>query len=197
VNLDEINALIEEAKCYGCIGASQSDLITMALLSRIANSMPAIGQRIPYALLSNSTSINTPVAGVNDEIPWTDIEDVYRLGITVNDTKINIVDAGTYLFAISAVVDSQVPQGVSFNLWLAVDGNDVERSNTIVRFQSISTESTLAVTFLYTFIAGQYMELRYQITNPQGRFVATAAQAGPPPIPACPSIIMTVNKISG
>ena len=84
----------------------------------------------------------------------------------------------------------------TLDIWLAVNGVNVPRSNTISKFVGLANERIITVTYIYTFTAGQYFELYMRSDDTNTVIIATAAAAGPPSRPACPSIIVTVNKIS-
>ena len=111
-----------------------------------------------------------------------------------NSGNIFFTSSGEYLVAVSAIVDTDTINK-KMNLWLYVDGSDVTRSNTIVNCPNSSSEMVLAVTFIVTATASSYMQLR-TTANDDGVRMLTTLAGSDPTRPACPSIIVTINKIS-
>jgi hypothetical protein len=152
---------------------------------------------MPYGMFSHSSSLTVASATTAYKVAFN--TDVYKHHIThstsVNNSQITIDEAGAYLITVSAITDDTAADGSHLELWLAVNNTNVANSNTIVQLPTKTNEAILAVSFIYTFTAGQYFELVYRGDVTTVRFVATAA-ASSPTRPACPSIICTVNKIS-
>lgn len=151
----------------------------------------------PYGCFSHSASLAT--TSTTAAYPVYFDTDESKSGIThgtsgTASSKVQIDTAGTYLIIVSAIADSTVVNK-HIELWLAVDGTNVPRTNTIVQIPTANTEMTLAVSFIYTFTAGQYFELKYRGDDTGVRFLATAA-ATVPTRPACPSILCTVNRVA-
>lgn len=108
--------------------------------------------------------------------------------------RIQIDTAGTYLITWSAIAKSSNP-GETLEIWFAVNGVNVSKSNTKNTFVGNNAERLITVTFLYTFTAGQYFELKYRASATTVSFVATGTAAAPDR-PSSPSIIVTVNRIA-
>jgi hypothetical protein len=123
--------------------------------------------------------------------------DDYHEGITrTSSSRFTISTAGAYLITFSAVVAcADAVAGKILNIWMRVDGVDVANSNTYYTFKGISSNTVLTVTFIYKFTAGQYFELWMWGDDTDVSLNATPA-AGSPTRPACPSIILTCNRIS-
>lgn len=154
---------------------------------------------VPYAMFSDSTT--QAIANPANAQVITFNTDEVKNGIThstvTNPGRVTIPTAGAYLITVSAIVDvvsGAVPQHI--NVWMRVGGSDVARSNTIIELNSAAVEFTLAVSFIYVFTANQYFELWMYGSATTVQLLATAAGTNPTR-PACPSIIMTVNKVSG
>jgi len=154
------------------------------------------GIDLPYGSFSDSTTQS--VATTTVAYPVTFNTDEAKHGVThstaTNTSRIQIDIAGTYLIAFSAIGKSAAVNE-SLDIWLAVNGTPVPRSNTISRFVGTANERIITVTYLYTFTAGQYFQLYWRSSHNGTTLPATAAQANPTR-PACPSIILTVNMIS-
>jgi hypothetical protein len=120
------------------------------------------------------------------------------LGIThaEGDSKIYVPTGGDYMISVSALIDLTQTPAATFDLWMKVNGENLAKSNTQVAIPNASTAQTLAVTFIIDFSANDYFELFYHASSTKARMPAIAEQTGPPVIPACPSIILTVCKVS-
>jgi hypothetical protein len=119
-------------------------------------------------------------------------------GLTKTSTSRFTLDAaGTYLITFSGIADTGAGGGTGkhIEIWLAVGGSYVANSNTRIQIPNEATEMTVAVSFLYTFAATNYFELFCSGDDTNVGWLATAAGTSPTR-PACPSVIMTVNKIS-
>lgn len=152
--------------------------------------------KVPFANLSSSQS--QTIASTTAEYAITfntnDLISGITHSTTVNPSRIQIDQAGSYLITFSAIGKSAVANK-SLDIWLKVDGVNVANSNTVSRFVGSANERIITVTYIYTFTASQYFEL-YMASNDTGtHLLATGTQTNPTR-PACPSIIITVNKVS-
>ena len=191
----DIQELFSESKCIACFGASMPDMLKIALLSRI---LAAEHQRItmPFINLSRTTNATGAATNVAYPITFTNIDDSQGIDYLVGDSNIEPTEAGKYLIVVSAVVDSLNPAPYTIALWPRINGTNVDRSNTIVGTQSTGIETTLAVSFIFDLNAADQLSFWYRVSNTNVYFKATAAAVGPPARPICPSVILTMNKIS-
>jgi hypothetical protein len=102
--------------------------------------------------------------------------------------------AGTYFISFSAIAKSSAVNE-TLEIWMAVDGVNIGRSNTRSTFVGNNNERLITVTYIYTFTANQYFELLYRVSNVAVAFVATGT-AATPDRPASPSIITTISRIA-
>lgn len=147
---------------------------------------------VPHAMLSSTSDLTCPVPATFYPVTYTNIEEITEIGYTVGDSKIYVQRSGSYLMAVSAITDTQGPAVATIDFWASVNGVAVPRSDTRVSLQGNTIETTLAVTFLYNFAAGDYLEFFYKGSTVNVRLHATAAGGG---IPASPSIIVTINRL--
>lgn len=148
---------------------------------------------LPYGSFSSNVNQTIASATTAYAITYTDRELTNQITLTSN-SHINILVAGTYLITFSAVGKSGVANKY-LDIWLAVDGTNVPRSNTHSKFVGSANERIITVTYIYDFTAGQYFELIMHSDDVNTLLAATAAGASPTR-PASPSIIVTINKIS-
>lgn len=150
----------------------------------------------PYGCVSDSTT--QTIANVSIAYPITFNTNEVLSNIThsetVNPSQITVPIAGVYLITFSAIAKSAAPNKY-VDIWLAVQGSPVTRSNTISRFVGTSNERIITVTYVYTFTAGQYFELMWHSDDTGTTLPATGTQSSPTR-PACPSIILTINMVS-
>lgn len=106
-------------------------------------------------------------------------------------SRIYVDTEGVYDFQVSLQLDSTVATDERFNLWLAKNGTDVADSASTVRLKGNNAELILSLNFFLDLKAGDYVELMFSATD-LGVQILYAAAA--PPVPAIPSIILTVNN---
>ena len=165
-------------------------------LARTASGL-AIGH-VPYALISDSTTQLIAVAANAQAITFNTNEELYDIthSTTSGTSRVVVNTAGKYLIFISAITSiasGAVPQNA--RIWFAVNGTYIPRSNTIVTMTSTSQKYTLAVSFIYTFNARDYLEC-YMSGAATTVQIEAQAEGTLPTRPACPSIILTMNFIS-
>ena len=137
-----------------------------------------------------ATTVNTAKAITFNT---TDLSQGVYVGTTTS--RIYVDTEGVYDFQTSLQLDSTVSTDEHFYLWLAVNGADVANSASTVRLKGNNSETILALNFFLDLKAGDYVEFMYSVTNlgVSVQYVAAAA-----PVPAIPSIILTVsNNIQG
>lgn len=138
---------------------------------------------------TSSTSITFPITLNSEPV---------KVGLvhstSVESSKIKMTTAGTYLITYTAVCDSNA-NAKRLSIWIAVDGEDLAESTTIVQMANSSTETINVASFILTVTENQYIELMMYGDDTGNRLLYTAATSGPPPRPACPSMLVTINKI--
>jgi hypothetical protein len=154
---------------------------------------------LPHGAFSSASTQTCVSTSASKAITFSDIEtahDVAMLaGTASGSSRVSITKTGAYLITFSAVGKSTSP-GAVLNIWLKVNGVDIDRSNTLSRFVGSANERIITVTFIYEFYEGDYFELAMHSDTNGTNIVATGSATGPPVIPACPSIILTANKIA-
>jgi hypothetical protein len=107
-------------------------------------------------------------------------------------SRFYVPETGDYLVQISIIIDSTSASG-SMDIWFDINGTNVAKSNTIC-FVDGTVMSTVAVPIILDLNKGDYVRLFYRGSTNNMRLLATAA-AATPTRPACPSVLMTINKI--
>jgi len=111
-----------------------------------------------------------------------------------NNTRIYVDVAGVYSIIFSVIARGGTINKL-FNVWLAVGGANIDRTNTIQNLSTAAVERIITIEFFYQFTANQYFEIMMWGDATNTEIVATAAQSTPTR-PASPSIILTVKKVS-
>ena len=119
----------------------------------------------------------------------TDLSFGVRRGATTS--QIFIDQEGVYDIQFSAQLDNTSGGNHLAFIWLRVNGVNVANSASQVRLKSTDGELVAAWNFFYSFKAGDYFELMWSVSDTAVQFTAQAAVA---PVPAIPSVILTVSN---
>lgn len=131
-----------------------------------------------------AAAINTAYAITFDT---TDISDGVYLG---SPTSRVIVDTeATYNFQFSAQFDNTSGGNHLVYVWYRINGADVANSASQIRLKGTDGELVAAWNFVIKLKAGDYFELVWSVTDIAVQLVAQAAAA---PVPAIPSVILSV-----
>ncbi|MCA3173737.1 MAG: hypothetical protein ING25_11920 [Burkholderiales bacterium] len=129
-----------------------------------------------YAVTFNSTDLS---------------QGVYRGATT---SRIYVDEPGVYDFQFSAQLDNTSGGNHLVFIWCRINGVDVANSASQVRLKGTDGELVAAWNFVLSMKDGDYFELMYSVSDTAAQIVAQAAAA---PVPAIPSVILTVtNNIS-
>lgn len=113
----------------------------------------------------------------------------------INNSTWSVVEGGVYEFCFSGIADiTSLPAG-KISMWGRINGVDVPDSNTIVSVVTAAVEHTLAMCWVGPLNAGDNFAAMTHGTDTDLQWLATPAQINPTR-PACPSLIMSVKKVS-
>lgn len=162
----------------------------------IQNFEGTAGLVIPHLMQSDST--DQAIANVTTDQVITFDTDVHHSGITrTSSSRFTILKAGSYLITFSGVTLGVINEYIS--VWLKINGNNVDNSNTIYQYKSNNATTVVAVSFIEHFALNDYFEFWTWGSNVGNKWDATAAVAANPGVtparPACPSIIITCNYV--
>jgi hypothetical protein len=117
-------------------------------------------------------------------------------GVTVSaDTRFVVASAGTYNLQFSCQIESTGGGSAqTMDIWLAINGNNVANSNTQVVGNSNNGRNVAAWNFVEPLNAGDYMELKYRVSDVRLGFAYDGPQITPTR-PAIPSVIVTVTQV--
>jgi hypothetical protein len=137
-----------------------------------------------------ATTINTAKAITFNS---TDLSNGVFIG---SPTSRIIVDSeGIYNFDTSFQLDKTSGGTAEFYFWFRLNGTDVPDSASQIRIQGNDAEIFSSLNYFFDLKAGDYVELMFSTTSLSVELLAVVAT---PPVPAIPSIILTVsNNIGG
>ena len=105
-------------------------------------------------------------------------------------SRVYVDRAGVYNIQFSAQLDNTSGGDHLVWIWLRVNGTDVANTASEVRLKGNDAELVAAWNFLYNFKADDYFQLMWAVGNTGVQIKAAAAAA---PVPAIPSVILTVT----
>ena len=119
----------------------------------------------------------------------TDLSFGVQRGVTTS--QIFVYQPGVYNIQFSAQLDNTSGGDHQAWIWLRVNGADVANTASEVRLKGNDAELVAAWNFFYDFKAGDYFEVMWAVANTGVQIKAVAASA---PVPAIPSVILTVSN---
>lgn len=105
-------------------------------------------------------------------------------------SRVYVDRPGVYNIQFSTQLDNTSGGSHLVFIWLRVNGTDVPQTASQVRLKGTDGELVAAWNFMYKLNTGDYFELMWSVTDTAVQIVAQAAAA---PVPAIPSIILTVT----
>jgi hypothetical protein len=137
-----------------------------------------------------ATTINTAKAITFNS---TDLSNGVFIG---SPTSRIIVDSeGIYNFDTSFQLDKTTGGTDEFYFWFRLNGTDVPDSASQIRIQGNDAEIFASLNYFFDLKAGDYVEMIFSTTSLSVELLSVVAT---PPVPAIPSIILTVsNNIGG
>jgi hypothetical protein len=148
----------------------------------------------PYASYIDTTDQVTASTTTAYPVKYNINDAQYGFTHTAGTSAITADYTGKYLITFSGVFQSSAPNKI-FNVWLRVNGVDYAMSNTNFQLLGTAQNRIVTVTYIVPLAAGQNIELVMQSNDTGGKLDFTTHQHSPDR-PVCPSIILTVNKIS-
>jgi hypothetical protein len=147
--------------------------------------------------LEQADTTDQAIADITDEQVITfNTDNHHSLWTRTSSSRFTCTKASSYLIEFSACMVGA--SGKQIVIWLKKNGTNVANTSTYYTFKSTGNNAVVTVAFLQHFAANDYFELWMwgdSTTNKLYTIGAVAENAGvTPAIPACPSIILTVNE---
>jgi hypothetical protein len=115
-------------------------------------------------------------------------------GVYLSGTQITVDQNGLYNFQHSIQIDKTTGGKGLFYLWYRKNGTDVAESATRMRLEGNNSEQVAAWNYVFRLKAGDYIEYRWAVDDLGVEIKRFAAAA---PVPAIPSVIVTVTNNIG
>lgn len=136
------------------------------------------------------TTINTAKAITFNTI---DLSNGVYLGAPAS--RVYVDTPGIYNYDMSFQIDKTSGGVGDFYIWFRRNGVDVANSASYIRIQGNNAEIFSSLNYFFDLNAGDYIEIMFSVSDLSVELAAFAAAA---PVPAIPSIILTVaNNIEG
>lgn len=182
--LEALQSQIAEVTA-GDIGVLQSGLQALALVP------PPKEYRTPRYGSFYDTTTQT-AAAINTAYAFTYNSTDLSQGVYIGSptSRVYVDRPNVYNIQFSAQLDKATGGIGLFWVWLRKNGTDVPNSATQIRIQGNNAETVAAWNFLLQMNAGDYFELMWSVDTTDIQIASFAAAA---PVPAVPSIILTVT----
>jgi hypothetical protein len=191
--LAQLAALAQESAINSALAENKANQ-ALALLDKLTKAVeglqmtppPREFKRARYgSFYDTTTQIATTIS--------TDLSNGVFIG---SPTSRIIVDSeGIYNFDTSFQLDKTTGGTDQFYLWFRLNGTDVPDSASQIRIQGNNAEIFSSLNYFFDLKAGDYVEMMFSTTSLDVELLAVVAT---PPVPAIPSIILTVaNNIGG
>lgn len=141
---------------------------------------------------SFSSTITQTAAAINTAYPITLNSTQLSNGVYVGTptSRVYVDRPGVYNFQFSLQLNKTSAVAKNVFLWYRLNGNDAANSATKVTLQGISAAAVAAWNFVLSMAAGDYFELVWS-TDDTGCVIQ--ADVASSPVPAIPSVILTVT----
>lgn len=106
-------------------------------------------------------------------------------------SRIVVDSEGLYNFALSFQIDKTSGGTASFYIWFRLNGTNIANSAGLIQIQGNNAEIFSAYNLFLDLKANDYVEIMFSVTDLDVELLAVPATA---PVPAIPSIILTVNN---
>jgi hypothetical protein len=137
-----------------------------------------------------ATTINTATAITFNT---TDLSNGVYIGTPTS--RIYVDNEGIYNYDMSFQLDKTSGGADDFYIWFRLNGVDVPNSASYIQIQGNNAEIFSSLNYFFDLKSGDYVEIMFSVSDLS---VEVAAFAAAPPVPAIPSIILTVaNNIEG
>jgi hypothetical protein len=138
------------------------------------------------------STVTQTAAAINTAYPMTLNTTTISFGVYTGTptSRVYIDTEGLYNFQFSAQLEKTTGGVGAVYIWCRVNGVDISDSATKIRIQGNNAETVAAWNFVLPINAGDYFELMWSTDDTHCQIFASAASS---PVPAIPSLILTVT----
>lgn len=186
----EILAAAQQAQLLSLTQAQVDELAKQ--VEALALAPPTTPQLARYAYGSFYDTTTQTAAAINTAYAMTFDTTDLSAGVTIGSptSRIYVDRPNVYNIQFSAQLDNTSGSSHLAYIWLRVNGTDVSNSAGQIRLKGTDGELVSAWNFLYSLNAGDYFELMWSVSDTSVQITASGAVA---PVPAIPSVILTVT----
>jgi len=140
-------------------------------------------------------STTQSAAAVNTAYAMTFNNTVTANGVSIGSptSRIIVANTGVYNIQFSAQLDKTAGATGHIYIWLDINGTTVADSAGVIAIQGTSAEAIATWNYVVSLTAGQYFRLMWSTDDTRVALTAIAAAA---PVPAIPSVILTVTQVN-
>ena len=150
---------------------------------------------LPRKAYGTFYDVNTQTAAVINTAYTVSLSNTdLSFGVYLSGTQITVDQNGLYDFQHSIQIDKTTGGKGLFYLWYRKNGTDVAESATRLRLEGNNSENVAAWNYVFKLKAGDYIEYRWAVNDLGVEIKRFAAAA---PVPAIPSVIVTVTNNIG
>ena len=187
-----------ELSSQGAVMALQAQLANLATdVQGLAVSPPVTPQlkRARYGSFYDTTTQTGTTINTAKAITFntTDLSNGVYLGTPTS--RVYVDTPGIYNYDMSFQLDKTSGGTGEFYIWFRLNGTNVANSASYIQIQGNNHEIFSSLNYFFDLNAGDYVEIMFSVSTLSVEIAAFAAAA---PVPAIPSIILTVaNNIEG
>jgi len=148
-------------------------------------------KRSRHGMFLDTTTQTAAVANTAYPITYNTTSLSKGVYIGATTSRIYVDEPGVYDFQFSIQLDKSTGGTANFWIWSAINGTDVANSASQIQVQGNNAEIFSAANFFLDLKAGDYAEFKFAVSDTSVQLAAFAAAA---PVPAIPSIIVTVSN---
>lgn len=193
VNETSVSLAVVEAKTMQAMDLIKQMSSDLDVLQMLPAQKPL--KRTRYGQFYDTTTQTAAAINTAYAITYNTTDLSYGVFLRPGNSEVQIDTEGVYNFQFSVQIDKTSGGTASFWIWPRVNGVDVSNSASQIRIQGNDAEIFSAANFFLDLKANDYVQFMWAVsdTSVQLQYFAAAA-----PVPAIPSIILTVsNNIRG
>lgn len=193
-----VDLLSQEVSSNIAVQDSRNNLL-QSLISRLTDLVDmsalapplVIPQRLPYGSFFDTTTQTAAAINTAYAITFNTTDISYAVYRGSTTSRIYVTREGIYNFQFSAQIDNTSGGNHSVYVWYRVNGVDVANSAGQVRLKGTDGELVGAWNFVASLKPDDYFELMWSVSDTAAQLTAQTAAA---PVPAIPSVILTVTS---
>lgn len=144
-----------------------------------------------------STQDQTPAANTPTALTLNN-SSAFNTGVSVvSNSRVTYTAAGVYWITVSVQFNNTDAADHDAYIWFRKNGTDIADSNSVTTVPKTGDggRALLEVSIMESVTAGQYIEAVVMVENAGVDVEHTAASAGPPVVPAIPSVIFVTKRL--